>query len=433
MHGIADATPMLAVGIIGRPSTVTGATAAAPSCAHGFDQCWNPSTKLNLLCCDSDKFCKHYQGGYYGNCEPRPPLVSQPWFWLIIVGSISLLAITLVTIRCMMRRRPAIAGLHSVSLLRSTVEGADPDTFAEGEFVKVLGRGSSGVVSLMRIRPAGADQPPALVVCKVLNFDDFGGVSEGVVPGAAPPEQFTDAPEELYEMWHEVRVLSQMQHPHIIRYLHARRHLGQLRIYMEYADGGSLAAAMRARNGRPLATERAVQWTRELASALQHVHAQGVLHRDLKTQNVFLTASHDIKLGDFGVSRHLSTHTHFANTMVGTPFYLAPEVLRATPYAFAADVWSLGVILFELLTLTRPFDAPHLATLVTKIETAGYDDGALARCVHPPELRRLASRECLLHVDASERMRIDELLEALGEPPNGDAPVPRVAAVDADA
>jgi len=235
-----------------------------------------------------------------------------------------------------------------------------------------------------------------------------------------PPSQFGEAGTDvLDEMYHEVRVLSQMTHPNIIRYLHASRDEGELKIYMEYAEGGTLAQAVTARGARLFESAQVQRWTRQLAAALQHVHAQGVLHRDVKAANVLLTRNGVIKLGDFGSSRALSTHTHFAQTMVGTPYYLAPEVLRGEPYSFAADVWGAGVVLFELLTLRRPFEGVHLGALLIKVERGEYDHGALAACTHPTELKRLASHECLLHPDPSERMRLDELLEAL--PADGGA------------
>jgi len=318
---------------------------------------------------------------------------------------------------CRRRRAIQLQTARQVLLLNSTREGVAPDVFESAEFVCSLGRGSSGVVTLMRVRaPEHGEhgEQGALVVRKTLTFNDYDARAppEGVVSGRQSGSRFSEHLDVLYEMYHEVRVLAQMSHPHIIRYLHAARPpgAGELHIYMEYADGGTLAAAVTAQRGKPFTSELVQRWTWQLSSALQHVHAQGVLHRDLKLANVFLTQGRAIKLGDFGVARLLSTHTHFAQTMVGTPYYLAPEVLRSAPYAFAADVWSVGVILFELLTLRKPFESTNLGALVHKVENGDYDRSALSTCAHPPELRRLASHECLLHPDPSERMRLDELL-----------------------
>merc|ERR1719478_245549 len=92
-----------------------------------------------------------------------------------------------------------------------------------------------------------------------------------------------------------------------------------------------------------------------------------ILHRDLKTQNIFLMKSSQIKLGDFGIARVLEATKDYAKTMVGTPYYLSPEIIRDRPYAYKSDVWSCGVVLFEMATLQRPFSADCLAVLAGKI------------------------------------------------------------------
>ena len=224
--------------------------------------------------------------------------------------------------------------------------------------------------------------------------------------------------------------------------------------------------SMSIRPGRRAGCLQVVMWTAQLCSALEYLHEQCVLHRDLKSANVFLTADAMIKarpaltqyepgpvptclrrrmrmcclgathnaaapsptnptppsprrlmqLGDFGLSRSLSTFTHFAQTVVGTPHYMAPEVLSSSPYAHAADVWSVGIILFELLTLKRPFDGPHIGSIVARI-TGGLIDAdaaeALRSCGHPAALTRLLSREALFHPDPDERLRLEDLMSAL--------------------
>ena len=105
----------------------------------------------------------------------------------------------------------------------------------------------------------------------------------------------------------------------------------------------------------------------QLVSALQYLHGHRVLHRDLKAQNVMLTLDQRVKLGDFGVSRQMSTQTDLAQTVVGTPVYMAPEVMKSESYAEPADVWALGVVLYELLALRRPFEGAHIAALIVQV------------------------------------------------------------------
>lgn len=378
---------------------------SALPCAKPYGACY---PYVNFTCCYGQT-CVYY--GSYATClsppSMPPPSASDglPVSELMIIGAASVAVAGAVLLMCLRGRCAARERLleHHAEALLSTQEGLPPETFDSAIHIKSLGRGSSGVVSLMRL---GSDEPGAAgphVVRKLLSFDD-----------ADTRSSLSEQPDLLYEMWHEVRMLSQMSHPNIIKYLHARRLESELHIYMEYADNGNLSSAIKKQHGAPFATSQVTDWLRQLASALEHVHSREVLHRDLKTANVFLTSAGQVKLGDFGVARPLSTYTHFASTMVGTPYYLAPEVLRSSPYAFAADVWSLGVILFELLTLSKPFESQHLGALVRKVEHGEYDANALSRCAHPPELKRLASHECLLHPDPDERMRLDELMRYVG-------------------
>ena len=89
--------------------------------------------------------------------------------------------------------------------------------------------------------------------------------------------------------------------------------------------------------------------------ALEYVHARKIIHRDIKTGNVFLTGSNTIKVGDFGISKVLENTTQVAMTVVGTPYYMAPESCQSQPYTSKSDVWALGIIIYELCTLKQPF------------------------------------------------------------------------------
>lgn len=101
--------------------------------------------------------------------------------------------------------------------------------------------------------------------------------------------------------------------------------------------------------------------------ALQHLHGKKVLHRDFKTPNIFLTKENVIKVGDFGVAKALDHTLDKASTQIGTPYYLSPELCHGQPYNYKSDMWSMGVVIYETMNLSRPFEASNIASLVTRI------------------------------------------------------------------
>jgi len=100
---------------------------------------------------------------------------------------------------------------------------------------------------------------------------------------------------------------------------------------------------------------------------LQYIHHKRILHRDIKTSNIFLTSNGTVKIGDFGISKVLENTLDQASTVVGTPYYMSPEVCENKPYTFKSDVWALGCVLYELCTLKHAFDANNLLGLIFKI------------------------------------------------------------------
>ena len=101
--------------------------------------------------------------------------------------------------------------------------------------------------------------------------------------------------------------------------------------------------------------------------SLEYIHKKKILHRDLKSQNVFLTRNNCVKLGDFGISKVLENTADVALTVQGTPYYMSPEVCQSKPYSYTSDVWSLGCILYELCMLEHAFSGENLLGLVFKI------------------------------------------------------------------
>lgn len=173
---------------------------------------------------------------------------------------------------------------------------------------------------------------------------------------------------EREEAVKEAMLLKRMDHKNIVRFQEVfMTRKGRLCIVMDYADGGDVHMELKRQVGQLLKEAQILEWFAQTCFALKHVHERKVLHRDLKTQNIFLMATGQIKLGDFGIARVLDATKDYAKTMVGTPYYLSPEIIQDKPYNFKSDIWSLGVVLYEMTTLKHPFDADSLVILAGKI------------------------------------------------------------------
>jgi len=178
----------------------------------------------------------------------------------------------------------------------------------------------------------------------------------------------------------EVKVLSSLKHPYIVKYHESFVHEGKfLCIVMDYCEGGDLCqyVAQCRRQHSKIPEAQVVRWFTQMCLALKYMHGKkhtmkhAVLHRDIKTQNIFLARKEggpmgSVKIADFGISKVL-TNDGFARTMVGTPYYLSPEVCQKQPYACPADMWALGCVVYELCALRVPFEAQNLQQLVNVI------------------------------------------------------------------
>lgn len=148
-----------------------------------------------------------------------------------------------------------------------------------------------------------------------------------------------------------------------------------------------------------------LDWFTQICLALKHIHDRKILHRDLKSQNIFLSKNGLVKLGDFGIAKCLNYTLDKANTYIGTPYYLSPEIVQNMDYSFKSDIWSLGVLLYEMICLKVPFEANNLATLSLKIIKGSYNP---IPSHFSKELRNLLA--ALLSVDHLKRPNINNIL-----------------------
>nr|XP_002128026.1 serine/threonine-protein kinase Nek4 [Ciona intestinalis] len=168
----------------------------------------------------------------------------------------------------------------------------------------------------------------------------------------------------------EAKLLSQLKHPNIVSYKDSfENDDGFLYIVMGFAEGGDLYTKLREQREKDefLLEVQVVRWFIQICMALQYLHQKHILHRDLKTQNIFLTKAKMIKVGDLGIARVLEGASDMATTLIGTPYYMSPELFSNKPYNHKSDVWALGCCVYEMTTLKHAFNAKDMNSLVYKI------------------------------------------------------------------
>eukprot|EP00931_Biecheleriopsis_adriatica_P020251 TRINITY_DN13600_c0_g1_i1.p1 TRINITY_DN13600_c0_g1~~TRINITY_DN13600_c0_g1_i1.p1 ORF type:complete len:645 (-),score=159.25 TRINITY_DN13600_c0_g1_i1:47-1981(-) len=207
----------------------------------------------------------------------------------------------------------------------------------------------------------------------------------------------------------EVALLRRLDHPNIVAYRDNFFLMDTLVIIMQYCEGGDLATYIKdmLKKKTRIVEYQVMHYFIQILQALQYIHHERILHRDLKTSNLFLMKSKSVvKLGDFGISRVLEGSIEAAITVVGTPYYMSPEVCENKPYTFKSDVWSLGCVLYELCVLKHAFSADNLLGLVYKIVSDKYEPIPER---YTQQLNTLIQR--MLEKNAEKRPSVRELLE----------------------
>ena len=172
----------------------------------------------------------------------------------------------------------------------------------------------------------------------------------------------------------EIRILRSLSHPSIVRFHDSFVSGDDLCIVMQFCPGGDLSDLLgrqRAKKQKLPEPEVRAMLT-QLVSALAHIHSYRIVHRDIKSSNVFVSDARGadgphVLLGDFGVAKALESTRAMACTQCGTPYYLPPEVCNGSQYNVKADIWSLGVLAYELCALRYPFTGETLPQLVMRI------------------------------------------------------------------
>ncbi len=190
--------------------------------------------------------------------------------------------------------------------------------------------------------------------------------------------------ENLKSIENEIKILSQLNNPFIVKLyevfsINLNEEVYNIKdennddqiicLILELCENGDLNDKIKEKKQKneTFAEKEILHYFYEILQGLYYLHKNRVLHRDLKTLNIFLTKDNHIKIGDFGVSKKLINNNIYAYTFVGTPYYLSPEICQNKAYDEKSDVWSLGVIIYELITLNKPFDSQSQMGLFMKI------------------------------------------------------------------
>ena len=206
----------------------------------------------------------------------------------------------------------------------------------------------------------------------------------------------------------EIRILASIKSPFIISYKEAflTTEDNTLNLVMEYADNGDLYQKIKYYKSKNLFFEEKDIWKIfiQITRGLKTLHALKILHRDFKSANIFLFKDGTAKIGDLNISKIITKG--LGNTQTGTPYYASPEVWNNSPYDLKSDIWSLGCILYEMLTLNPPFHADNFDGLYKKVMAGKYNKINSRYSEDMNELLQL-----LFKVNPRERPNCDELLK----------------------
>jgi serine/threonine protein kinase len=220
-------------------------------------------------------------------------------------------------------------------------------------------------------------------------------------------EDFADNPDDRKRfdaLREEVALLQQVDHPHVVRFLGIDRVGFSMYIMMDFVAGGSIASLIR--RFTLLSEELTVKFTAQLVAGLAYLHSKNIIHRDIKGANVLVSDDGVVKLADFGAAKKILDPEQLQHTLAGTPYWMAPEVVRQQGHGASADVWSLGATVLQMLTGRAPYQ--DLAPVPALFKIGHSTDSPLPPNAAISPLARDFLSLCFMR-DAPQRPKVDAL------------------------
>ncbi|KAK0645918.1 kinase-like domain-containing protein [Cercophora newfieldiana] len=276
--------------------------------------------------------------------------------------------------------------------LKEVVSKKDPTTLYSKQ--KKIGQGASGSVYVAKVNPRMVN--PALALSK--GSSDLVAIKQMDLAHQPRKELIVN----------EIMVMKDNKHPNIVNFLDAflRNNNAELWVVMEYMEGGALTDVI---DNNPVITEEQISTIcLETCQGLEHLHSQNIIHRDIKSDNVLLDARGNVKITDFGFCAKLTETKSKRATMVGTPYWMAPEVVKQKEYGPKVDIWSLGIMAIEMIESEPPYLNEEPLKALYLIATNGTP-----RLKKPEKLSKelKAFLSVCLCVDVKSRASARELLQ----------------------